>query len=318
MKATKWWFGCSLLLLVLSGCNRQSEATMATPTSGSLSIAVDESLKPLFQAEVQAFEGLYPRADIEVRYVPEGTAAELFLKDSVHLAILCRKLDAGEESRIRQLKIFPTSTKIGTDAIALIVHPNNPDTLISYPQLQAILQGKLTHWQELENIPGSVQGEIQLVFDNKKSSTLRFLQDSVGIALQEPAIFFALEDNQKVIEHVAQNKQAIGVIGLSWISDSDDPATQFSLHKIKVLSIAAPHQQKYVPPSQAQIAQGAYPLTREMYALSREARTGLASGLVAFLANEMGQRIILKSGLLPATMPTRQVILTTEPYPVEK
>jgi phosphate transport system substrate-binding protein len=48
-------------------------------------------------------------------------------------------------------------------------------------------------------------------------------------------------------------------------------------------------------------------LYRTVYIISREARAGLGSGFTAFVAGDKGQRIILKSGLVPATAPIRIV-----------
>ena len=45
---------------------------------------------------------------------------------------------------------------------------------------------------------------------------------------------------------------------------------------------------------------------------SRESFTGLGSGFVSFVAGEKGQRIILKSGLIPATMPIRIIQVNNE------
>lgn len=272
---------------------------------------MDETLRPLLEAEEKAFEGLYQQADIRLLYVSESEAAELLLRDSVRLAVLCRNLRSGEEEWIRRMKVYPTATKIASDAIALIVHPENPDTLMSYEQLQAILQGKLTQWQEPDSTGNMVGGDIQLVFDHERSSTLRYLRDSVGWT-DFPPNFYALEENSKVLEYVAQSRQAIGAVGLSWISDSDDPAVQFSRKKVKVVAMPGPQQQEFFQPYQAHLAEGVYPFSRGVYVLSREARAGLGSGFTAFIANEKGQRIILKSGLLPATMPTRLVHLTVE------
>jgi len=50
-------------------------------------------------------------------------------------------------------------------------------------------------------------------------------------------------------------------------------------------------------------------LWREVYILSKEAYTGLGTGFTAFVASERGQRIVLKFGLVPATMPVRLVEL---------
>jgi phosphate transport system substrate-binding protein len=61
------------------------------------------------------------------------------------------------------------------------------------------------------------------------------------------------------------------------------------------------------------MAQGQYPLLRDVMIVSREARTGLASGFMAFMASDKGQRIVLKSGLVPATMPIRIIEVNHEP-----
>ena len=48
-------------------------------------------------------------------------------------------------------------------------------------------------------------------------------------------------------------------------------------------------------------------LVREVYLTSRETFTGLGSGFIQWATAEQGQRIVLKSGLVPATMPIRLV-----------
>jgi phosphate transport system substrate-binding protein len=60
-------------------------------------------------------------------------------------------------------------------------------------------------------------------------------------------------------------------------------------------------------PYQAYVAQNLYPLIREVVIVSREARTGLGSGFFTYVANDKGQRVVLKAGLVPATMPVRIV-----------
>ncbi len=55
-----------------------------------------------------------------------------------------------------------------------------------------------------------------------------------------------------------------------------------------------------------------YPLYREVYIISKEAYTGLGTGFTAFVASERGQRIVLKLGLVPATMPVRLVELIND------
>ncbi len=70
----------------------------------------------------------------------------------------------------------------------------------------------------------------------------------------------------------------------------------------------------FYQPYQAFIAQKQYPLLRDVIMISREARAGLASGFMAFIASDKGQRIVLTSGLVPATMPIRIVEVNHEPF----
>ena len=63
----------------------------------------------------------------------------------------------------------------------------------------------------------------------------------------------------------------------------------------------------FYQPYQAYIAQKLYPLTRNVIIISREARSGLGSGFLTYVASDKGQRVVLKAGLVPATMPVRIV-----------
>jgi phosphate transport system substrate-binding protein len=108
---------------------------------------------------------------------------------------------------------------------------------------------------------------------------------------------------------VAAEKNCIGVVGVNWISDSDDTTRLSFLKSVKVLEIAMTKDDDFYKPYQAYIAQKYYPLWREVYIISKEAYTGLGTGLTAFIASERGQRIVLKFGLVPATMPVRLVEL---------
>jgi phosphate transport system substrate-binding protein len=114
-----------------------------------------------------------------------------------------------------------------------------------------------------------------------------------------------------VVEYISHNPKAIGLIDVSWISDSDDSTANSFLSSIRVMGIS--DDSAFYQPYQAYIAQEKYPLRRDVVAISREARTGLASGFLAFLASEKGQRIVLKSGLVPATMPIRIIEVNHEP-----
>lgn len=283
-----------------------------TPTSGFIKIAVDESLRPLLEAEVSTFEALYPRADIHVSYHPEAEAIDALMNDSVRLAVVTRRFTKEEKDYFKKITITPTELDVAISAVALIVHRDNRDTLINMDELKALLQGKISKWSD---IGGKSNAGIEIVFDNPSSGLIRHLKDSVAHVEKLPPNTFAVENNEAVIDYVSENPNALGLIGLEWISDKEDSTSNSFLKRIRVMSVAG--DSTHFKPYQAYLALKYYPLSRRITILSREARTGLGSGFMAFVASERGQRIVLKAGLVPVTMPLRLVEIHQSPFEIE-
>lgn len=306
MKA-KIFFLCLLGSALLLGCRERDKhgKILDNPTSGQIKIAVDESLRPLLEAEVDTFVGTYHYASIEVLYTSEEDAMAALMKDSVRLAIITRKLTKEESAMFVQQQIVPHQIKIAKDGVALILHKDNPDSVLQFAQLQSIIEGKITQWKQLN--PRSKLSGLEVVFDHPQSGIIRFLNDSIRHVDKMPQNFYAVNNNKSVIDYVSKKPSALGLIGVSWISDRDDSSTSQFLKTIRVARIG--RTGKAVQPYQAYIADGQYPLRRDVFIISREARAGLGSGFTAFVAGEKGQRIVLKSGMVPATMPIRIVVI---------
>ena len=213
----------------------------------------------------------------------------------------------------KDIRITPTQRDVAVSAVALIVHRDNPDTLINMNQIKALLEGKISHWNELG---GKSKAGIEIVFDNPNSGLIRYLKDSIARVDALPPNCFAAKNNTAVIDYVSENKNALGLIGLEWISDKDDSTSNSFLTRVHVMSVAG--DSTNFKPYQAYLALKYYPLSRKITILSREARAGLGSGFMAFVGSEKGQRIILKAGLLPATMPLRIVEIDRRPFEIEK
>ena len=279
-----------------------------TPTSGKVNIAADETLLPLARAQLDTFHGLYRYATISIKYKSESDLFKLLVNDSVKVIMSARKLNLEEESYFKSRHLVPNVTKVAIDAIAVIINKGNPDSLLSISQLKMILKGKNNSWRDINK--QSVLGDISFVFDQNGSSTVRYLKDSLMDGMPFPSNCFATNSCTEVIEYVQKNKNAIGVIGVSWISDGDDAAARRFLSKVTVASLANGNDvgvDDYYKPFQAEIALGQYPLVREVYMINREGRAGLGTGFVSFVAGDQGQRIVRLLGMLPATMPVRIV-----------
>lgn len=296
--------------MLLSGSCRffKGDPYRNTPTSGKARIAVDETFRPVLEAEVDLFSGLYGYADIKADYLPENESFEKLLNDSVNLIVASRKLKPEEIEIITSRKLYAKQLKIATDAIALIVHPTCKDTLISMKQIRDILGGKVSDWKQLDASSPSLP--IRVLFDNGKSGIVRYMADSICKGNFSETKMAALSFNRDVIEYTATHPGVIGFIGASWIGNKND-SLHLSFHrKIKVLAVSEsdiPTAENSYKPYQAYLLDKMYPLTRSVFMINTEPRSGLCTGFVSFVASDKGQRIILKAGIIPAVAPTRVV-----------
>ena len=293
-----------IIVLVFVSCNKtpKSAKWQDTPTTGTIPIACDQCFEPVIQSQIAVFESRYIAASIFPIYTDEVEAIQLLLKDSVRLAVSSRGLTEEEKAVFTDRKMFVRELKIAIDAVALIVNKENEESIIGIPILKKILTGEITEWKQLN--PKSKLGKIDVIFDNPNSSTVRYAIDSIcgGEGLSEK--LYAQKNNLEVLEMVSKVPGALGIIGINWISNEND-STQLSFNdKIKVLAVspyASPDGYNSFKPFQYQIVLGKYPMTRDVYILLSDPRTGLSTGFASFITGDIGQRIILKSGLVPAT-----------------
>ena len=296
--------------MLLSGSCRffKGDPYRSTPTSGKARIAVDETFRPVMEAEVDLFRGIYGYADLRAEYLPENESFEKLLNDSVNLIVASRRLKPEEISFITDRKLYAKQLKVATDAIALIVHPSCKETLISMKQIRDILGGKVSDWNQLDASSPSLP--IRILFDNGKSGIVRFMADSICKGNLSATTMAALSYNRDVIEYTASHPGVIGFVGASWIGNKND-SLHLSFHrKIRVLAVSesdVPTTENSYKPYQAYLLDKMYPLTRSIFMINTEPRSGLCSGFVSFVASDKGQRIILKAGIIPAVAPTRVV-----------
>ncbi len=300
------------LTAVLAGtffaCKNQGTTEIReTPTSGNIVIRSDESFKPIIDAQVDTFTAIYKYASITPVYESEKDLIVDFLNDSVKVIVSAwTPTEEQKQLLLASLTVVRTTT-VAYDALALVLNRENKDSLLTYENVQDIFTGKITDWKQVN--PSSKLGAINIIFDNDKSGNIRYFKEKFGLPGQLPANFFAVKSNPEVVEYVSKSPGDIGIVSVNWISDSDDSLSASLSNKIKVAAVSQPYLDKnsFYLPVQGSIYDKTYPFIRDVNMVSRETFSGLGSGFISWVAGEKGQRIILKSGLVPATMPIRLI-----------
>lgn len=267
-----------------------------TILTGTATILVDQTVYPLVEDHQMIFENQY-QAKIQLIPKPEREIIKLLSEGKNNLAILTCELNSSEIKNFSKKKIKGKITDFAIDGIAFIGHSSNVNFKIEEIELVNLLKGK----------PSNIK---RLVFDNANSSTLRYLMDLAKVKNFPKNNVFSFSTNNEVIAFVAKNPDAIGVVGINWITQPM-PDFQKIVERVKVLELKTKNG-TFVIPSQDLLASGSYPYSRKIKMINYQGTTGLGMGFASFIAGELGQRIVLKSGLAPVRMPSRNIIIRKE------
>lgn len=294
-KLTKSLVGFTLLILLfVFSCQKKNE-NQDTIIEGKATVYVDESIFPIVEDEQAVFETEY-KAKLQLVSKSENEIVNSLLNDTAKIAILTRKLSDKEIKAFQAKKITPRSTPFATDAVAFIKNKTTNDSLVALQDIIDFLKGK--------TVP-TIKG---LVFDNANSSTVRYLSEVSGITIANQSNIFSMKTNEEVIKYVAENKGMVGVIGINWIFQPPLDLEEV-VAKVNVLGVKDVNKSDYVFPTQDDLASGKYPLARHLYIINCQGYSGLGMGFGSFLAGERGQRIVLKSGLVPERTPGRKIMI---------
>ncbi len=224
-------------------------------------------------------------ADILVQGGGSTAGINAVLSGIAQIGASSRKLSDVEK---KKLKIY----KISRDAIAIVVHPQNPISNITMEQLRGILSGKIKNWKEL-GVP--IDKPIQLINDSAGSGTRAAIEELVmgksrekktkGIPITLMSVVTNSSSEMKL--NLTHSKYAIGYLPFSYLDS-----------RIKAIPLDGD------PPTYAAAYKGEYPLYRYLYYVIKKDASGLELAYIYYVLSPEGQDIVVQEGFLPMKLIT--------------
>ncbi len=292
-----------LLAAFLSGCEPEKKYST---TEGSTVFECDEAVLPVMKLVAEDFQRSYEKARVGLRSVEGRVAVADFAADSMRHIVIARELNSEERAALKGGKIELQEYNIALDAIAVIGHRDNPLKELRMGQLDSIFAGEVTHW------PGKRGGApIDIAIADINSSTNEVFRNLVlgGRPITQSATPFS--SSEKLVDYVATHRDAIGIVGLSWLRGKEQDLRVFNLDNPKIPPDSTQHAGTFYAPVQAHIYRKYYPLTRPIYIYNREVLFDVGYGFISYVTSATGQKVFLNNGLVPATMPIRLVEITS-------
>lgn len=294
--------------------------------SGMTKMLCEESFQNIMDEEIEVFEYLYPKSHVMTDYVSESSALDSLMSGAVDLVITYRDLTSEQRAYLKGHSRAYRSRKLAIDGIAIIVNNANDIDELGMDDLKDIFTGKVKKWGEV--YPTQLKNDsIKVVFDGNGTGALHYIQDKFNGGKALAINYFAQKNTLDVFKAVEAHKNVMGVVGVSWIN-SDLKGVQSTLvervealqtnnappennftDRIKVMSIRAEDQIKGVKPYQAYLYDGSYPLFRTIYAIDASPNGSPDHDFFVFITSAIGQKIILQTGIVPASVPVRTVEL---------
>ncbi len=280
-----------IFLFGLNGCIPAESLKNNSQNSPKLSITNvgSDTLVNLALAWAEEYMSQHPNISISVTGGGSGTGIAALINQTVDIANASRQMKEDEINQARAQKVEPKEFIVAWDAIAVIVHPQNPIQGLTLQQISDIYTSKITNWSEV----GGEDRPIVLVSRESNSGTyMYFLEHVIRLGDPNNKNLFSVDtllmpSSEGITAEVRQNPNAIGYDGLGYITSD-----------VKVLAIASSKNQPYVLPSIESVNDKTYPIARPLYMYTAGEPNGIVGEYIHWILQD-GQRFVIKLGFVP-------------------
>ncbi len=261
-------------------------ALLAVPAAGlhAQRIKGSDTVLPLTQELAEFYMLLDPRATITVTGGGSGVGISALLDGTTDIAMSSRAIKFGEKMKMKQAHHELREFIVAYDALAVIVHPDNPVSRLTREQLEDIFRGKVTNWKEV----GGEDARIVVYSRETSSGTYEFFKESVLRNKNYMSGVLSMPATGAIIQSVRQTRGAIGYVGLAYLN----PA-------VKPLAISYDGGANYVTPSVDNALQKTYPIVRPLYYYYDRQKEQLIKPFIDFIDSDLGRGKTLEVGFIP-------------------
>lgn len=281
-----------LIGLALAGCGTQSTQSTTGDTATTIQNKGSDTIVNLALAWAERYQTLEPNVRIAVTGGGSGTGIAALINGTVDLANASRQVKTEEVEEAQANGIDPVEFVIARDAIAVIVHLDNPVNELTLQQISDIYSGKITNWQE---VGGEDRPIVLLSRETNSGTHVYFLEEVVRLGEKENKTLFSqdtllLPSSEGIGVEVRQNPNAIGYDGLGYVTPD-----------MKTVAVSRGAGKPYYPPTVETVNTGQYPIARDLYMYTAGEPQGQIKAYLEWILSPAAQEIVLELGFVPVS-----------------
>lgn len=281
-----------ILIFLLAGCTKTASTHSSTANADSTSKYIEnkgsDTLVNLVLAWAEEYQLEHPDVQISVSGGGTGTGITALINGTVDIANASRAIKEEEIADAKAQGIDPYEIVVASDAIAVIVNPENPVDRLTMDQVSRIYQGLITNWKE---VGGEDRPIVCLSRETNSGTHVYFLETVVRLGNSESKAFFSQEtllmpSSEGIIAEVSDNPNAIGYDGLGYVTKD-----------VKVLALD--NGAGYILPSADTVDDNSYPVARQLYMYTNGKPQGVVKDYIDWILSDAAQEFVLKLGFIP-------------------
>lgn len=264
------------VLLFLSGCGGTGP--------GYVKIKGSETVLPISLELAERFTNDKDLVDVSVTAGGSGVGIAALLNGNTDIAMSSRDMKFEEKVKFAEQKLEYEEVTIGLDALALIVHRENPLDSITLQQAKDIYQGKITNWKQL----GGPDGEIVAFNRESSSGTYEFFKKKV-LNKEDFAQLQTVGANGELTEKVSDNPLTIGYVGIAYVNPK----------RVKTLKVYNEEKKASIAPTISNSLNKTYPLVRPLFFYYLKRDEAKVKQVIDYIKSQKGQLMVKSVGYPP-------------------
>ncbi|MGE5295018.1 MAG: phosphate ABC transporter substrate-binding protein [Solirubrobacterales bacterium] len=293
--------GCMLLIAPFLGLGCGPTIDPNEP-QGFIQTKGSDTIVNAVQEVAEEFMMEYPHVFVAVTGGGSGVGIASLINKTTDIATASREMKPKEIEMAEARDVHPKEFVVAYDGVAVIVNLKNPIDRLSIEDLHNIFTGKVVNWKQLggRDLPivtlsREVSSGTHMYFKEvvvqlgKKNSTDEFSEETL-----------LLTSSQAIVEEVANNEDAIGYLGMGYLSERTKPvlvgkgtATQNPSDDRRGPS------EGFYPPTMENVLSKTYPLSRPLFLYTNGEPQGVTRLFIDYALGPKGQTQFMETGFVP-------------------
>jgi len=287
-----WTISLYLIFSVwLVSCSVDEHNSSSSPSGfGNIENKGSDTIVNLALAWAEAYKSNHPDIRISVTGGGTGTGIAALINGTVDIANASRQIKIEERKEAEANGITPVEFIVARDAIAIIVHPDNPVNKLTIDQLSAIYSGQINNWSE---IGGEDRPIVRLSRETNSGTHVYFLENVLRKGEVDNQTLFSMDtlllpSSEIISAEIRQNPNAIGYDGLGYVTED-----------LKTIAVGRESTGPFIQPSAQSVNDQLYPIARDLYMYTTEEPTGEILEYIQWILSPEAQDIVTELGFVP-------------------